>query len=206
MYFRTISAGIVSLLGAAASGQYRVVGYQEQDVASDEIRNTERLVQVRYKRGEFPRSGSGRGPIAHHMDFEIMLTVSSAAGVDLTILENPASTPTQIATALAASESASKRVNDSMDELFDLVYQVLMSGPNIDLGLGFRIGSRWVPDFEKGDVYNRGEHAVLTGMLRVSCQIDESVPSATLYQFDDNDVSLTFEGDATERAGVKEAP
>lgn len=180
MNFRTIKDGLITLLGNEAAGRFIVLGYQKQSQRAEELLNNKRNVQVYYARGEFPKSkASTNGPIQHDMTFNIDCMVSKSAEVDLTPLENPAATPLQKATALAASRSASQLADDSMDELFEIIDQIIMDARNIDLGLDFKIASRWIGRMDKDSPLPNGEYVVLTGIMQLTCSIDEQVLGLT---------------------------
>ena len=204
MMFRTVKASVVSILGAAAAGRYRVAGYSNPQLAAGEITDTNRLVQVVYKRGQFPRSASGRGPFAHDVSLSLMFTASEAAGVDLTVLEDPTATAVQIAAALAAVEPAAEKADTSMDELFDIVYTTIMDGDNLDLGNQYQVANRWIDSFEKTDVIPRGEYAVIGGTADLTFRVNEEVPTTAkvdLY-FVSNDLSIKDDGNP--KAGTEE--
>jgi hypothetical protein len=197
MMFRTVKDSVVSILGTAAAGSFRVLGYQDQNLSADQLAGTDRLVQVFYKSGEFPRSASGRGPFAHNVTLQLMLTVSAPASADLTVLDSPAATPGQIAAALAALEPSGKEADDDMDALFDAVYTTLMSGPNLDLGHQYEVTNRWIESFEKTEPLPRGEYAVVGGTAELKFRVSEEVPTATKADLDfvSNDLSIKDDGD-----------
>jgi len=205
MHFRGIKDSITTLLLAEAAGRYRVRGYPDQGLSAEEVADTDRLVQVSYQRGSFPKSSSGRGPFDHTMTFRVLLVASKAAEVDLTVLDNPASTPTQIANALAAAEPASAAADDAIDELIDAVFQVIMAADNIDLGYSATslIGSRWIEDITKNDPYPRGDRVVVSATMDITCRVPEEITGATLTSLGDIVVDLQHQGDAVTRAGVK---
>lgn len=202
MLFRTAKAAIVSLLGAAAAGRYRVAGYQDQNVSAVEVAGDNRLAQVFYSEGSFPQSASGRGPFRHNVTVNIELIVSEAAGGNLTALNDPLSTPGDIASALAAFEPAASRADDALDEFFDDVFQVLMAGDNLNLGVSSGLNNRWVNDFKKMDVLPRGEYAVLSGVLTLTFIVEEEVVSTDTEDLEFVDASLVFEDDETPKAGT----
>lgn len=206
MRFRTIKTAIEDLLVAAAAGRYQVQGYQNQGLAAEEILDDNRLVQVIYDQGTFPKSSSGKGPFTHDQIFKIILTVSKKAEGDLSALEDDFATPAEKATALAASRPAAKLADDSLDELFDHVFQELMKGDNIDFGItSFKVANRWLNDFKKSDPVLVGDMAVLSGTVELSCRIDESVVSTTETPLDTIDMTLKIKDDINDpKAGVVE--
>ena len=202
MLFRTVKASAEALLVAAAAGRYRVLGYQDPKISDEELSRTDRLVQIYYKRGKFPQTGSGRGPFSHDVTLQVRLTVSEPATCDLTILLDPASTSVQIATALAALEPAGKKADDELDELWDIVWNTLMAGDSLDLGAPFNISNRWMPEFEKEDVLPRGRYAVMEGTSEHKFRTTEEVVSTDINDLDFIDTTLTLEDDTDVKAGV----
>jgi hypothetical protein len=180
MNFRTIRDALVTLLGSEAAGRFVTIGYQKQGQAASELLDSDRNVQVYYSAGLFPESKSStNGPTQHDMTFNLDCMVSKRAEVDLSVLENPASTDLQRATALAATRTASDLANQSLDELFDIVYQIIMDARNLDLGLPDNVASRWVPSIAKDPPIPAGEYCVLTGILQLTCSMDEQVEGLT---------------------------
>jgi len=176
MNFQTIKANIVSILGTAAAGRYRVVGYQQQGVSADEIVDTSRLVQVFYVAGNFPKSGASlRGPIRHEMTFRVQLMASKAASVDLSVLESSTSTEAEKAAALAATSEAASLADASIDEMFSAVYGVMMDNSDLDLGMDPPAGSRWVSGFQKNPPHPIGEYVTITGSFDVECVYYETL-------------------------------
>lgn len=205
MKFREVKANIVTLLGAAAAGQYRVSGYQEQDVHAEEITGTDRLVQVFVGSSEIPKSGAGYGPYKFDVTARIYMTVSEPAYADLTVLNNPASTPVQIAAALAAAEPAAEKADTALDELFELVFNELMKGDNYDLGMSIgEVANRWMGSFEKESPQPRGDRVVLSGMTMLTFTTSEDVTSSSIADLDFIDSDLTIQDDGDPKAGVLE--
>jgi len=181
MNFRLIKASVVNLLGAAEGGRYRTIGYQKPGQGESEVKNNDRSVQVYYSSGDFSKSGGGvaGSSTSHEITINFDLTVSKPALVDLSIIQNPASTPAQIQGALAALQEASDLADNSFDELADIIYQEIMDARNVDLGLARPVGSRWISGINKDDPLPRGKLVVLTGSMQLTCKIDEQVTGAT---------------------------
>jgi hypothetical protein len=180
MAFRTVAAALNTLLANEAAGRYRVVGFQQQGVSADEIEDSDRVVQAYYESGDFPKSaGSVTGSRDHTAKFSLDLMVSAGASVDLSVIDNPASTPAQISTALAAQTDAGKRANDSWDELADIVYQEVSNATQRDLGLAFKIGTPWIESIQKDSVLPRGEFVTLTGVINYTCRLEEAIEGET---------------------------
>ena len=136
MQFRTVKAAVVNILGLAAAGRFRVVGYKPRAMAAEEANDSLRTVQVFYSDGRFPKSGGGSlGPVLHDVTLKIDLAVACAAKGNLSVLENPAATAVQLAAALDTFQESADLADSTMDTLIDVVYQILMDGENLDLGM-----------------------------------------------------------------------
>lgn len=176
MEFRKVKDDIVTILGAAAAGRFRVIGYQTQSKNPTEIKNSDRLVQVYYDSGQFPKIGSMNGSKTHDMTFEIDLSASAPAQGDLSILDNAMATTQQKAAAIAAIKEAADNADTKIDELIEYVFQILMDGRNIDLlhSKGI-ISNRWIPSIQKDTLLERGDLIVKTANLKYSCRVMEEV-------------------------------
>lgn len=205
MKFRTIQQALVTILGDASASRYQVVGYQRQVKSAEEVQNTDRMVQVFFSQGEFPRSkGRLTGPVQHIPTFSIGLTVSAAANVDLSVINNPASSAAQIATALAAMQEAASVVDESFDELADIIYQILMDGLNYDLGLSKgSVSNRWVNSIRKDNPVPQGALLILTGSIEYEVQTAEDITGDTGTPANILSTTLDIDGDDVERTGVE---
>ena len=189
MSYRDIKAALVELLGDEAAGRFRVLGYRGQNKGAPAVEGQNRLVQVYYSEGDFPRSGRMRGPKTHDITIDIDITASAVAEGDISVLENPASTAHQKAAALLALHTASEMVDESIDEVIDAVYNIIMDARNADLNLPVGdVASRWVPRIQKDQVLERGELVVKTANLRYTCRVQEyvqgdigNVPDRVIY-------------------------
>jgi hypothetical protein len=177
MNFRTIKAALITELGNAEAGRYRTIGFQKQGQAAIENLGNNRSVQVFYQSGQFPESaGSRDGQVMHDPVYAIQLMVTTEAKADIATINNPASTPVQVAAAIAAMQNAENLADDSIDELIDIIYQVLMDAENIDIGLSVGdVADRWVDSVQKNEPLRRGEYVVLTASMQFTCSCDEEV-------------------------------
>ena len=185
MNFRKIKTNVITILGDAAAGRFVTVGYQQQKTSAKEAKGNNRIVRVYYRVGDFPKEkGSLNGPVMHDMDFAIELTASASAKADVATLNNEASTPAQKAAALVGLKEASEEADKSIDELWEIVYQILMDARNIFLGDDPEVANRWIPNFRKDDTLDDGELVVITGNASLTCSIDEQVTGDTPVEGD----------------------
>ena len=176
MQFEKIKESIINnVLGPAEAGLFRTVGYQKQTEDAVDMKDEDRVVQVFYSAGQFPQNASSiNGPYQHEMSFRVELSVAKAAEVDVATLTNPGSTDAQRAIAMQAFVESSDLADVAWDELFRIVYQILMNATNIDLGLDKgEVADRWVNQVKKDEPITDGEFAVITGSMVLTCSSKE---------------------------------
>ena len=129
MNFRIIKENLINkILGPAEQGRFQVIGFQRQVKNAEEVLDWNRLVQVFYSSSDFSkRGGRPTGPVQNDVTYRVELTVSKAAQVDLSVINNESATPTQLAIAIAEFQEASQAADESLDELFEIIYQILIS-------------------------------------------------------------------------------
>jgi hypothetical protein len=180
MLFRTVKDAVVEILGDGAESRFRVLGYQRQSKSTSELKDNNRLVQVYYSDGNFPKtSGRQRGPKTHDITIEIDMSASAAAEGDVSVLESSTSTAIQKAAAIAAIKEAAQKADESIDVLIDAVYQILMDARNEGLGLDKGdISQPWVDRIQKDASIERGDLVLKTANMKYNCRVQESVPGA----------------------------
>jgi hypothetical protein len=205
MNFRVIKDSIIdNVLGPNSTGKFVVVGFQRQNKNAVETLDTSRTVQVFYFSSDFPKNkGRLNGPTQNNVTYKIELTVSSAAKGDLSVVNNPASTPAQIAVALSAFQEASYLADNSFDELVDEVYQILMSGIFLDLGLDKgTVSDRWIGNVQKDHPEPRGGYVTITGSMNLTCNTAEQVPGDVGVAGTVFDTTIDIKDDDVEKTGV----
>lgn len=212
MNFETLQSNLVGILSAAAAGRFRVVGYQTKTEDAEETLNNNRLVRVYYNEGQFPKDKGGLvGPIMHDATYTIELMVTKSAKVDLATLDNPASTQLQLQTALANVKLAENLADQSWDELAGIVYQILMDGTNLDLGMPVGvIANRWLDNPRKDqpggiDVARGiigGQLITITGSMQLTCTLEEDITGDVGVEGYIYDNVIDIENDDNEQTGV----
>lgn len=177
MTFRTVKTAIQDLLDSQAAGRFRVIGKQVMSKSADEIKDNDRLVQVYFSDGSFPKSaGRLHGSKTHDVTIEIDLSASSGATGDLSVLDDPLATAIQKAGAIAAIREASETADEKIDELIDAVYNILMDARYEGLLLPKgTISSRWIDRIQKDTLLERGEFVVKTANMKYTCRVQEYV-------------------------------
>ncbi len=140
----------------------------------------------------------------HAINITINLYVSAKAKGDLDTLNNPSATPAEKQAALAAFVMASKQAHLSLNELFRIIYLILMDGNNIDLGLPTgTISDRWIANFTKNAPATQGELFLLTGTFTYNCKAYEDFTGATPVPSISIDTVIDIEDDDVEKTGVE---
>ncbi len=177
MLFPLVKDAIIAALIAGQGAEFVTTEFQKQGKGAKEIKDKSRIATVFYAGGQFGKAMRSTGPTNHETTFKIELTVAQEAEVDLAVLNSPTATPAQKVTALNGLENAAKLADDSIDELFEKVYEILMDGLNYDFGLNKGIISdRMVNNFGKDEPVPRGDLVVLTGSAILTLNIAEQVP------------------------------
>ena len=205
MEFRKIRDSIRRVLAQNANGEFNVIGAQKRGKGASEVVNRSRLVEVFYQRGDFPKSGgSVYGPTKHDMTFRIDLTVAKPAQGDTDTIQDPNSTAAEVARAIADMMESDQLADDSLDELFDVVYQILMDARNIDFDLEKgSVGSRWLSALNKDEPIERGNYSLLTGSCLLTCNTSESVHGIRGVEAGSIiDANVELETDVPGKAGV----
>jgi hypothetical protein len=177
MKFNIINAALIQTLGENELGRYRTIGYQVQTKLSADFVGTDRAVQVFYESGEFPEVGDkSSGDIQHIISYRLEFTVSSKSSVDSDVLKDPDSTKEEKAAAIAAGEISGQIADDSMNELFEIIFGILKSNANRDLGQEPGIFDKLrIPSFRKDDLIDNGSLATLTASAIITMKANEDV-------------------------------
>jgi hypothetical protein len=205
MNFRLVIDSLIgNVLGPAEKGRFRVIGYQDQKRAAEEVFDCLRTVQVFYENGNFPKSGGRRtGPGQHDIIIAVDLTVSQAVKADLKTINN-GSTAEKIL-ALEDMQNAAELAEKSTNELIDIIYNILMDGRNVDLGLSEGIvANRWIERIEKKEVSGQGEYVVLGAVMNLSCRVEETPcgDEGTIIDSPVYDNTIDIDNDDVEKTGV----
>ena len=206
MNFRKIKISIIdNVLGPAEGGRYRTIGYQKQNTDIEDVLGKNRTVQVFFSSSDFPKNASGlQGPFKHEISYRIELAVAEDSAVNLAALKDEDATDADREKAWKSFVEAGDAADESFDELAEIVFQVIMDGRNIDLGMS--VGDapdRWVGQIRKDEPEPTGEYVMLTGAMMLTCspseeaQGDPGVTGAAII-----DTVVDIDGDDVERGGV----
>jgi len=179
MNFQAVKTAIIALLESyAPKGLFTVMAYQQQVHDADAIAEYNRHVSVFYKTGSFNTAGSrpSAGILQHDMTFDVQMLVSAHALVDLATIDNPASTPQQLASALGAQYSAGAHADELLDDLWHQLFIIFENPLNYQLGqTGITIaevpGKLRLNDFQKSDIAREGQTVLIgaSATLNIRC-------------------------------------
>ena len=207
MEFRKIRDALQRLLIQNAGSEFNVITAQKRGKSGDEVADTSRLVEIYYNRGGFPKSGGGLlGPKKHDMTFRLDFTVSKATEGKTSVIEDPGSSAAEVSRALADMKNSMVLADESIDELFDIVYQILMDARNVDFGLPIGVvTNRWVTDLTKNEPLELGNATMITGSAVLTCTATEPVDGYEGVTVDEPvmDSTLEIETDLPGKAGVQ---
>ncbi len=205
MNFQLVLDALVNkILGPAERQRYRTIGFQDQKRAAEEVLDCLRTVQVFYEGGVFPKSGGRQtGPTQHDCVFAIDLTASRPIEVDTATI-NSGSTAQKIR-ALAAMQSAAGLAEESVNDLIDIIYNILMDGRNVDLRLPVgTVANRWIERIEKKSISDQGEFVVAGASMKLGLRVSEEPPGDKGIPIESSgfDNTIDIDNDDVEKTGV----
>lgn len=214
MQFEKLKRSIIdNVLVPAEAGRYVTVGYQRQRESADVI-NGNRQVTVYFSESQMPKSkGQVLGKVMHEVAFKIELSVASSANADLSVLNDENATANERATAIRRLSEAAAIADAEMDDLIRIVYQILRDARNNQLGMTpdpdrpnlKQVSNVWVDQMQKDTPDADGEYILLTGSMRLTCTIEETITGDDLVDFGNKtfNVDIDLDGDDVEKTGVE---
>ena len=210
MEFQRLAASIVNnILGPSEKGQFRTVGFQRQETDSQENLAFDRSVQVYFFSGDFPKGASkSRGPYQHDVTFRLDFTVAADPQGDIETIKKDGATESEIIAALKTFQNSAAEADRLLDELYAIVFQILMSGVNYYMGLPkYTFANRWVSGFQKDDPVEQGQDLILTGSALLTGRVVEVVESATVTPATEGVLTdISVNEDPEGKAGVQVKP
>lgn len=185
---------LVSLLGSNSNGEYQVIGYESLAKGAKDYEGKNRTVRCFLSKGEFPRSGGSlTTPCKHNVGITLEMVCTAASQIDLGVIDNPESTASQRAIAMAGATPAAQLVDEYWDEFRGLLWNLIMAGGNRWLGLDkYIVTDRFVTKWEKDRLVPMGEYCILTGYMMLEFSVTEKTDRAKAgTPFESNTRSLT---------------
>jgi len=210
MAFRTIKAGITSILDQAVSsggtyeGLFTVIDFQKELQSAEEVNGNNRSVQIYYDSGDF--GGSIKRDTNHKMTFKLDLTVGTSGKIDLASLD-AATTDAERAAIISNAKEALDEADFNLDELIEYVYQVIMAGDNYNLGVDegatdITVASRMITQVQKNEPIPKGEYAVVSAVVTMTCESSEAIQTTDETPGEVVDTEFEIKNDDTGVAGV----
>jgi len=205
MNFRTVKTAMTTLLGDQALSRFQVVGYQRESKSADEVIDNDKMAQVYFSEGVFPKGSSAiRGYKQHDITLNIDMSASAAAEADLSILDSALSTPHQKAAALLAVREAAEIADIAIDELIEAVFSIIEDARNTDLGLGIGvIANPWLDNIKKDTTLAHGDLVVRTANIKYSCRVEETTLGDIGNEPDTVEFNTTLQIGDTDGAGIE---
>lgn len=184
MRFELVRDSIITMLGNAQGSDWITIGFPERD-QSDDQNSSKKTAQVYYNGGAFPKGkSSARGPVAHEMEFRIILTVASASIGNIDDLDN-AENIEEYAAAVATFARSEELADRELDDFISKIFSTVMSAQNINLQVpsidpetGFnvpKISDRWIDDVKKSEPSQKGRFTVIRAAMILKAQIFEEI-------------------------------
>lgn len=188
MVFMAVKKSVIeNILAPNQKNYFRVIGYSPPEFGAEEVLNNQRVVGIYYAEGSFER-GSLTRPL-HDMMFHFDLMVSADSKIDLAVLERDHPEPVSretYADALREKQNSEARADELMDELFMIIYQLIMDKRNLQLGLDrfdpplkLGLANRRIVKFQKGSTWPKGKLVMLGGQAILKCSANEKLIGAS---------------------------
>lgn len=205
MNFETLRDNIITILKAAAAGNYLVHAGEVQSKSAEENILTPRLT-VYLSRIQYPETSNGRtGEIITEAQFRIEVTVYVQHNADLDVLNDPDSTAAQRAAALTQLKNPDlpSRADALIDLTWGKILQVMLNPINYDYGFSKGIVSdRWITDFQKDNPASQGRFMAISGAGNLSIRIKEDITGETGTPGIAFDNTVDIEGDQGDNLGT----
>jgi hypothetical protein len=201
-----VKTALENLLDENAQGRYNVIGVRNRKNDAYDILKCPQ-VTVYYKSGQFPKNSSGvNGPYNHDIMFQIDILVGAVSETDISVLQNPDSTPEQIAIALSNSSNAQADADQKTDDLLGLIFDIIMQPQHRTLGTSEN-ADRWIENIQKYPPQEIGEIVIIAATMSLSANATEftteeiGVPGNAIHHH----IGLTADvsGEAPDGQGVE---
>lgn len=210
MKFEELRDSVTTLLESYATGRFRVIKGQVEDIPADQLKGVNRVVQVFFGGGDFPKGKSTKIDLQHDFEFSVQLYVAAPCKGNKAVLESDTSTAGEKSAALLAVTGSQVVADRAMDELIRMVVQIIMSPTNEQLGMPMldsngdpvtnynqgrkQVSSRWLSNIRKSQPIDRGNLVVIPAIMTLSGILDETVTGVTPNDpaTDTYDIGLQF--------------
>lgn len=209
MKFEELRDSIITLLETYSTGRFRVIKGQVEDIPADQLTGTNRVVQIFYGGGDFPKNKSTKVDLQHDFQYTLQLYISAPCKGDKAVIESDTATSGEKAAALLAITGSQVVADIATDELIRMIVQILMSPTNEQLGMpmldsngdpvtGYtqglkQVSSRWVSNIRKSQPLDRGNLVLIPATMTLSGILNETVTGLTPVSPDTNTFDIEHE-------------
>lgn len=169
----TILESLTTVLSSAT--EFKTIGNCE--INYDEEEALVPIVQLHISKGNMHAPGTGvYSNFQHSFTIQIDMISSATAEFDLSAIENPAATPAERATAIAAGQLATKLAHDKAYAAFEVLFDYINGVENYDMGLPeFSIKARKFEDYKIDNTVLDGGLATVFLTAELSLVVVETV-------------------------------
>lgn len=182
MNFIDARKALVQLLGDNASGAFTVIGYKKQEQQADQVRDYFRTVQVYTAGGKLDEDATSlNGPYKYGMTIMIEITASKAAKADLIVINNPSSTPSEVAAAMEGIQYAAEFARESVEECYGSVFGIIMDSryKAFDDDDDTLVDRRWIDEFKISKPTPTGSLVAVTLIAKLTFDTEEEAGGDT---------------------------
>jgi hypothetical protein len=135
------------------------------------------IIELHISGGNFFDIGSATlGDKNHRFTIQITIIVSKPASIDLAVIEDPSSTPLEIASAIASGQKAGNEAYEETFNVFELIFLLINNRENYDFGLDkFSIKSKELGKYKINRHIVNGNMATVFGEMNVELKVLETV-------------------------------
>ena len=164
----------------AASPDFQVIGSPDANYDESESAFLP-IVELHIPDGNFHDRGSSvYGKKTHSFKIQVSIIASARSSYDLALINNPGSTPEQIATAITAGQTATHNAFVSAYDILSLVFSFINNAQNYDLGMDeFEIKDKRYSDYKMSKPVLTGNMATVTIVSSIDCIVEEDTTGLT---------------------------
>lgn len=174
--FQLAIAQLKKFIADGANGNYRVIGFGKQAKNTAGFEGIKQ-VQVFHAGGSFDRStGKVTGEQTYVCSAVCRLTVAEPATCDLSVIDDPDSTNEERIQALIENSEAEERADLAIDDLFGMLFDLIMGGDGRDFGTvtnTIQISDRFGEDFKKELPQKVGSLVTINGYFTITFRVLE---------------------------------
>lgn len=173
---------IISYIASHSEGLWYTIGYRGQAHNPEDVRGEAVVKVIVVGLSPDRQKSSITGEKTCTLTLSLDITCFATSQIDIATLDDPASTDSERAIAMAGIIEAEWVANDRMDKIFLKLFDLLMGGDGEWFGLEnnhLMISDRWGDDFQKEKTERHGSMAVVSGFVSITCSVIETPNGST---------------------------